>query len=153
MAVQTQKNQNQADVECETMILDYEHHGDEVAEAIEMLTMLEICIVNPDLTGCGRVPVSRLSIGHDFITVQFGNKKITYTRGGKVTVETSNAALLVGDRFVLFSRRDGSLEPRTMSMKITWHATEEVFYAYEFRKMIRDAIATILEVARDVLQS
>ena len=143
-------NQNQ---NREVMTLDYERHGDEVAEAIEMLFRVEHCIVNPDLTGCGRVPdVIHVSISprRDFVAVRIGDKRITYTRD-KVIIHTGGAALLVDERFTL-RRLDGSLEPRT-SKRLTWHGTEEVFDAYEFRKMIRDAIVAIVDIARDALQS
>jgi len=142
--------------ELEVMTLDYEQYGDEIVETIEMLNTATTCIANPDLPGCDRAPsVLRLSMGRDLVTARLGeNKRITYTRDGKVIIRTDNAVLLADTRFVLFKfRSDGLLEARTKGRKLTWHGTEEIFGVYEFRKMIRDAIVAIVDIARDVLQS
>jgi len=141
--------------ESEVMTLDYVHYGDEIAETIEMLFRAEYCIKNPDLPGCIAPSVMRLSIGRDFVTARIGeSKRVTYIRDGKVIVRAGNAVLLVDTRFVLFNfHPDGSLVPQAKSVRLTWHGSEEVFDAYEFRKMIRDAIVAIVDIARDVLQS
>jgi len=145
--------------ESELMTLNYVRHGDEIAETIEMLTMLETCIKNPGLSHCDRMPyIIRVSTSphRNFITLRFGesDKRITYKRDGKIVIRTGNAVLLVDTRFVLFNyRSDGSLMPQVKSTKITWHGTEEAFDAYEFRRLIRDSITAVVEAARDVLQS
>ena len=145
--------------EREIMTLDYERYGDEIAETIEMLFKVELCTKNPGLASCSHVPdVIRVSISlqhRDFVTARIGeSKRVTYIRDGKVIVRAGNAVLLVDTRFVLFNfHPDGSLVPQAKSVRLTWHGSEEVFDAYEFRKMIRDAIVAIVDIARDVLQS
>jgi len=153
---------NSSDVnieESEVMTLNYYKYGDEIAETIEMLVMTETCIINPDLAGCNRMPhVIRVSISprRDFVTLRFGesDKRITYRRDGKIVVRTGNAVLLADSRFVLFKyRRDGSLVPQAKSARLTWHGTEEIYDTRAIREVIRNTITTILDVARDVLQS
>ena len=146
--------------ESELMTLNYVHYGDEIVETIEKLNMAAMCIKNNSgLPGCNHVPdVIRISVSprcRSFVTMRFGesDKRVTYRRD-KVIIRTGNAVLLVDTRFVLFNfHPDGFLVPQAKSVKLTWHGTEEAFDAYEFRKMIRDAIVAIVDIARDVLQS
>jgi hypothetical protein len=93
--------------------------------------------------------VATLIISDDFITLKLDERrKVRINRDGAAMIKVPDCALIADEKFLLLCMgEDGYYTPIAKGETITWDGTEEYFAPADIRRLVKETLKRVLQLA------